>query len=162
MRLNSYNRGTIYINTTTERPFSFIETDTMDAVDVGVVSEVTVLAKIIGIGSININYYCVMCNTKFTANADQDEYQCSKESCKGFMLLANCRTTCTLSLIISDIENDSRSTLFFNMDKVMMLKNIINFPFLENKIAKSILRFPDILQITFDFVSKSVLNVLKV
>uniref|UniRef100_A0A7M5WTJ1 Uncharacterized protein n=1 Tax=Clytia hemisphaerica TaxID=252671 RepID=A0A7M5WTJ1_9CNID len=99
----------------------------MDAVDVGVVSEVTVLAKIIGISSININYYCVKCNTKFTANTNQDEYQCSKESCKSFMLLANCRTTCTLSLIISDIENDSRSTLYFNMDRVMILKNIFHF-----------------------------------
>ena len=133
----------------------------MDAVIQNVASEVTILAKIIGIGAIDVHYFCVMCNAKFSAPTDSDEFRCPKDSCKYLMLLNNCKTTCSVKLIVADVENNLRSTLFFNMDQVMKLKNII-LPLEENEMAKLILRFPDILEIKFDFVSKAVLNVLKV
>ncbi|XP_066936784.1 uncharacterized protein [Clytia hemisphaerica] len=163
VRLNSYN-NTIYVNTTSERPFTFEEIEKIDAVDVSASSEITILAKIIGIGSINIHYFCIMCNCKlaFPQAELDDEVKCSKESCPGRMLLSSCRASCNLSLVVSDIANNNRSTVFFSTDKVMLLKKIIDFPMVENEIAKMLLHFPDILQVTFDLVTKSVLNIVKV
>ena len=61
VRLNSYN-NTVYINTTSKWPFSFAETEKMDVVIQNVASEVTVLAKIIGIGAIDMHYTLLLFN----------------------------------------------------------------------------------------------------
>ena len=72
VRLNSYNKN-IYINTTSERIFAFVGTEKIDAVDVSTSSEISIMAKIIGISSINMHYFCILCNPKLVGVYDPDD-----------------------------------------------------------------------------------------
>uniref|UniRef100_A0A7M5WUI7 Uncharacterized protein n=1 Tax=Clytia hemisphaerica TaxID=252671 RepID=A0A7M5WUI7_9CNID len=117
------------------------------------------MAKIIGINSINMSYFCVNCNKRIDTPGDPEEMQ---QCMQAHMFLANCRVSVNFTLVISNIADNARHNIFFNMDKVLQLQNIIPFPLVESEMAKILLQFPDIINVSFDIVSKSVISVMKV
>jgi len=163
VRLHSY-KDTMYLNTTTERAFEYEEIDTMsDVRNTNVATEVKILCKIVGVTGIYLNHNCINCSKKITSELNKDDSSLICNHCQAIMKLSNCHATVSLSLVLNDISKNTTVTLYFPPDRSQKLQSIVNFSLESDAlIAKALLEFPDIFEVTFDFVSKIVLKVLKV
>ena len=161
LRLNTY-QGAVFLNTTESEPFSFEETtefkNVLESNDVDA-TEVSVQCKVVGVSTVTKTYYCVGCNKKVESKSEDPEFiKCL--SCNMEMTKSSCRSLMGLSIVVSEITKDEKTSLYFPNDAALQLKSIVQFD--DGNISKALLKFPDTLQVTFDIITKKVSTVKKV
>ena len=163
LRLNSF-KNTVFLNTTLTKKFEFEEIDEIaHTSEVSYNTDSTIMCKIAAVDKITIYFHCAKCSKKLLDVNDDDESVILKcVHCSTQMLKSKCRVTLHFTLVLNDIVKNNNIALFFPNDQAFMLNRILDFQCVsEKEIVKTILEFPDILEVKFDVTTKSVISVLK-
>jgi len=161
--LRNSSKDIVYLNTTLTQKFSFEEIDGIEHInDASVVTDQTIMCKIKGVSSVILNYNCIKCYKKMQS-ADEDKGSViTSNQCNSKMINSNCRITSSLSIIVTEIQENTNISFFLANDQSFQLKEIINFPLNENDLVKALPEFPDIFQVEYDISSKVASSIQKV
>ena len=99
-----------------------------------------------------------MCDRKIPdiESSEEETWTCGNQECESTMLKSSCRSSLKLTLMFNDTTKNRNVQLFLPNDQSQQLAQIIEMELTNDKnIAKCLLQYPDIINVTFDTTNKT-------